>query len=223
LLPLFGDMPESSSSDEVRFLTRASQRSRPATTACDGRVFAARRRRHYSAGAAGRGFTLIELLAAIAIVAVLAAIVLGSGGRTSEMGRVAKARAELVAISAALETFAREHGDYPHASENETLVQSLAGRRGPSGGRVANGRVYLAAGELTWRGDPATDSTATLVDPWGNAYCYFYKTGPAAEWSASRYVLYSAGPNGLHQPPHRAIGFVDLLIPVNADNIYADE
>lgn len=215
-------MPESSSSDEARCPMRASQFLRAAKIARGVRAFSVSGRRRRVIRGVGGGFTLIELLAAIAIVAVLAAIVFGGGGRTTEVGRTARARAELVAISAALETFAREHGDYPRASTNETLVQSLAGRRGPSGA-AANGRVHLITSEFTWSGDPATDATATLVDPWGNAYAYFYKTGPAAEWSAPRYVLYSAGPNGAHEPPEAATGFMDLLTTANADNIHAGE
>ena len=48
------------------------------------------------------GFTLLELLAVIAIIAVLSGIVIGAGRRASESGKVARAKAELAALGAAL-------------------------------------------------------------------------------------------------------------------------
>ncbi len=163
----------------------------------------------------GRGFTLIELLAALAIVGILTAIVLGGGGRANEVGKIAKAKAEIAALSAALETFRRQHGDYPRVDDSAMWLHSLVGER--------DGRSLIDLAQFTVGGgvDPRVDASARLIDPWGQPYFYFYKTGADAAWKANGFVLYSAGPNGVHVLPNPDTGFFDPLHVDNADNVYA--
>lgn len=167
------------------------------------------------------GFTLIELLAALAIVGILAGIVLGGGKRAGEAGKVAKAKAEIAALAGALEAYRREHGDYPRTGDAAEMVQALIGRRGVKG-EAPGGRARIDVAQFTIEGggDVFADAAARLVDPWGRPYFYFYKTGAPGAWKAPAFVLYSAGPNGVHVPPSDT-GVVDVLHIDNADNLYA--
>ena len=62
-------------------------------------------------------FTLVELLTVIAVVAILSTIAIGTIRGAKERGNIARARAELAALVAALEEFKRLYGDYPQTGE----------------------------------------------------------------------------------------------------------
>ncbi len=64
-----------------------------------------------------RAFTLIELLSAMAVVAILATITIGSIRGVKERAKMARARSDLAALSTALEEFKRHYGDYPQLGE----------------------------------------------------------------------------------------------------------
>jgi general secretion pathway protein G len=166
-------------------------------------------------------FTLLELLVVIALVAVLTGIVLGVGRRAVESGRVARAKAEIAALGAALETYQRTYGDYPRTDDAARLLQSLLGRKGPANVDIA-GRSLIEVTRFTLAGsvDPFTNPAAVLVDPWGQAYRYAYKT--AVPWSKSGYVLYSCGPDASDFSRLLAGGFPDTTQAANADNIHAN-
>lgn len=99
------------------------------------------------------GFTLLELLIVLGIIALLAAVVgpqlMGYMGRA----RTDAARAQIGAISTALELYSLDVGNYPTAQQGlPALVQ------GPPGvGR--------------WRG-PYLRKAEGLIDPWGKPYQY---------------------------------------------------
>ncbi len=161
------------------------------------------------------GFTLIELLAVLAVVGILAAMVLGGGRRANEAGKVAKAKAEIGALSLALEAYRRQQGDFPQVAKPAEWLHSLVSSPGVKT-TLDLERFAIESGV-----DAGSDVRARVLDPWGNPYFYFYKTGGAAAWKASGFVLYSAGPNGVHVPPAEETGFFDPLHLDNADNIYA--
>ncbi|MBI2510739.1 MAG: type II secretion system protein GspG [Opitutae bacterium] len=167
-------------------------------------------------------FTLIELLAVLAIVAILTSIVLGSGRSASEASKAARAKAELAALSAALESYKLQHGDYPHTNANARLVQSLLGQLGPTGAPLASaGRAHLETIRFTFApADPFASATATIVDPWGQPYRYAYRSTTA--WANPSFVLYSIGPDGADSPALLAGGFADTTATANADNLYAN-
>lgn len=173
-------------------------------------------------------FTLLELLAVLAVVAILASLVLGSGRRATESGRIARTRAELAALSAALESYRRQHGDYPRTSDNATLVQSLIGKLGPAGAalptaghphlEVAKFNVALASAPDS-PVDPFSNPAAVLLDPWDRPYRYAFRT--QTPWTNPSFVLYSVGPDGTDNATLLAGGFVDGTAAANADNLHA--
>jgi general secretion pathway protein G len=176
-----------------------------------------------------RAFTLIELLAVLAIVAILTSIVLGSGRRAADAGKIARAKAELAALSAALESYKFQHGDYPRTAENATLVQSLLGKVGPAGASLPSvGRVQIEAAKFNFAlvatpdapVDPFTNSTAVLVDPWRQPYRYAYKS--VSPWTNLSFVLYSIGPDGADAPALLVGGYPDTAADASADNLYAN-
>jgi general secretion pathway protein G len=163
-------------------------------------------------------FTLLELLAVIALIAILTGIVIGVGQSASGKGKVARARAELAVLGAALESYKAAHGDYPRTSDSAELLQALIGRRGPDQ-TVLNGRALLEAARFSVSADPFVQSTAVLLDPWEQPYRYAYKAMPG--WTNPFPVLASAGPDQTGTPALLSGGFPDVAAPGNADNLYA--
>jgi len=201
-----------------------------------------------------RAFTLLELLAVIAIIAVLTGIVIGVGRRASTAGKVAQAKAELAVLSAALESFKRQYGDYPQAGAvnfalprtpiaadhaNVRLYNALTGFYGPKINELQpRGREFIELVRFSTETADTGMATAALVsapelnallDPWGNRYVYYYRSGSATTWTQPGYVLYSVGPDGArsdatefscHEPP-APTGIVDYNAHANVDNLYA--
>lgn len=168
-------------------------------------------------------FTLLELLAVISLIALLIGIVLGVGRRAGESGRTARAKAELAALSAALESYRLAYGDYPQTADEARLLQSLMGRYGPAGAGIT-GRRLLELARFTTAGsrDPFADASVVLIDPWAQPYVYAYRTPPSG-WTNPGYVLYSVGPDGRDSAALLPGGFVDPAPQANADNLYANQ
>ncbi len=166
-------------------------------------------------------FTLLEVLVVITLLAILTGIVISIGRRASESGKVARAKAELATLAAALETYRRVYGDYPRTAEGAKLVQALVGRKGPTDQDIT-GRSLLEVVRFTFAAsaDPISDPAAVLVDPWGQPYVYAYRT--MTPWNNSSYVLYSVGPDGSDFSRLLAGGFPDASNPANLDNIHAN-
>lgn len=176
-----------------------------------------------------RAFTLIELLAVIALIGALAGIVIGIGRRVTESGKVARARAELAALSAALESYRHQHGDYPRTDQNSVALQALLGRLSPTGAVLTPaGRVQFEVAKFVLarpvasgtRVDPFTDSAAVLVDPWGQPYRYIYRV-PAGGWSNPSFVLYSCGPDGTDEASLLTGGYINAAPSANTDNLFS--
>lgn len=180
-------------------------------------------------------FTLLELLAVIAVIGILTSIVIGVGRRATETARVARAHAELATVAAALESYRQIHGDYPQVAPDATagatesgqaLYAALNGQRGPAAGAApfsVRQRALLDFARFALA-EPAATATAVnhLLDPWGRPYHYAYKA-PATGWTNTRFVLYSAGPDGEASPALLTGGYPDVAAAGNADNVYANQ
>ncbi|MHB1081856.1 MAG: type II secretion system protein [Prosthecobacter sp.] len=74
----------------------------------------------------GHGFTLIELLVVIGIIALLAALVLGSGNSGSARRNVTQGAMQ--SIEAALERYCVEHGEYPEPVNADETAEIVPGK-----------------------------------------------------------------------------------------------
>ena len=89
------------------------------------------------------GFTLVELLTVIAIIALLAALILGLAGNAQKSAARNKAEAEIEQLSVFITDYQMKYGQVP-----------------PSSLALSNALVE------------ANHSLTNLLDPWGMAYSY---------------------------------------------------
>lgn len=173
-----------------------------------------------------QGFTLIELLAVIAIIGILAGITFGIVKGVNERAAIGQTKAELAALSVALESYKRQYGDYPRTG-NITLAKAsdtpnlgkinltysqaqfylaLTGRKGPKMDTIT-GRNFVDLNkftleENTYQEDESNPDSPKLtanafLDPWGRRYIYIYKeANDSGTWRNPTYILLSAGPDG---------------------------
>jgi hypothetical protein len=136
----------------------------------------------------------------------------------NERAAINQARAELSALATALEGYKRAYGDYPQNATDAQFLQALIGRRGPTGASMT-GKSVIDLAQFTTSADPFTSVTATLQDPWGRNYRYYYKT--STQWRNPSFVLLSTGPNGTVTDPDPQ-GFINNNDTQgrNADNVY---
>ncbi len=168
---------------------------------------------------------MIELLTVIAIIGILSAIVLGVGRRVSESGKIARTKAELAALSAGLEGYKRQLGDYPRTRDAADFLQALIGKKNPLGNELAKpvrAQIDLALFRTPDDVDPFENTSAVLIDPWDQPYVYVYKPS-GSTWTNPSYVLYSIGPDGQDTPTLLNGGYVNPSAAGNADNLYANE
>jgi len=117
--------------------------------------------------ARGSGFTLLELLVVIAIIGLLAAYV---GPRYfAQLGKseVTTARAQIDALSKALDTYRLDTGRYPTTEQGLAALNAM-----PAGTTKWNG-PYLAK--------------ALPADPWGRAYVYRSPGAPGKDYEVMSY------------------------------------
>jgi prepilin-type N-terminal cleavage/methylation domain-containing protein len=112
------------------------------------------------------GFTLIELLVVIAIIAILAGLVLQTAGFVQRKGATSRAEAEVAALSAALESYKADMGDYPLGTNNAGAANfNLLTNLMPT---AAGTKVYFEVNK------GMTNSAGFLTDPFGTTYGYQY-------------------------------------------------
>ena len=123
--------------------------------------------RHLRPGA----FTLIELLVVIAVIAILAALSLSTLGYANRKGAESRARAEVVALSSAIEAFKLDTGAYPPNAAS--LYTNLC---------PPSGKVYY---EPTPRMLASNGASVQFVDPWDDPYGYSNSTTYFDLWSTA--------------------------------------
>ena len=128
---------------------------------------------------APHAFTLIELLVVITVIAILAGLVLQTAGYVQKKAARSRAEAEIAALSAALESYKADMGDYPRltngsssgtATPGTNNLKDLRGALAP-----ATGKVYFEFSK--GMGANSTISTSTnqpILDPFGEGYGYQY-------------------------------------------------
>ena len=76
--------------------------------------------------ASTRGFTLVELLVVLVIIMILTGMVLAAAGYVSKKGGRTRAEAEMAALTAALESYKGDNGNYPRdTSTGNSITDSL--------------------------------------------------------------------------------------------------
>lgn len=105
------------------------------------------------ARAAQAGFTLLELLVVLGIIALLATVAAPQVLQYLGKARTETAKAQIAAISTALELYALDNGGFPT----------------PQAGLSA--LVTPQPGVPSWKG-PYIKRAEGLIDPWGRPYTY---------------------------------------------------
>ena len=104
------------------------------------------------------GFTLVELLTVIATIAVLSSLTFGLVRGSKQRASLARAKAELSALSQALEAYKRHYGDYPQTG---ALGQATAVIAGDIGATQAQSALFSA---LTGVFSPRQFTAATRLN-----------------------------------------------------------
>lgn len=151
-------------------------------------------------------FTLVELLAAVLIILVLTGVIAGVSSYVITRANISRSRAEIAAISMALESFKQDTGAYPPASgsrageEYKGLLQLNQYMTFPHNSATQK-KIYM-----TFTPRQVLQPNRYLVDPWGNFYGYRCpgKVNPAT------FDLWSYGPDGTNgQDPRHPAGRAD--------------
>lgn len=129
------------------------------------------------------GFTLIELLVVIAVIAILAGLILSTAGHIQKEGARSRAKAEIAALSTALESYKADMGDYPSSNNDnggiaapKTNNSFLRAALAPNGSNSLNplNKVYFEFPKGMGSSSNISDTNQAVLDPFGEAYGYTY-------------------------------------------------
>ena len=137
------------------------------------------------------GFTLIELLVVIAVIAILAGLVLQTAGYAQKKAARSRAEAEIAALSAALENYKSDRGDYPKWTNTDTGKNGnnafLRAELAPS-----NGKIYFEFSKKMGTNSNVSETNQSILDPFGYAYGYQYP-GDTNRSGSNFFDLWSSG------------------------------
>ncbi len=132
------------------------------------------------------GFTLIELLVVVAIIAILAGLTLSTLGYVNRKGAESRARAEVAALSAAIDSYRLEFGTYP--SNQASLYRELTGTATGAGAVNTNKVLFEPTPSMV-----TNMATGPFIDPWG--FAYEYRVGAQATNNVGFFDLWSTAGN----------------------------
>ena len=139
------------------------------------------------------GFTLIELLVVITVIGVLAGLVLQTAGYAQKKAARSRAEAEIAALSAALENYKSDRGDYPKwtntSSGNNAFVRA---ELAPSSANPTNNKIYFEFSKKMGTNSDVSETNQSILDPFGNAYGYQYP-GNSTRSGTNFFDLWSSG------------------------------
>jgi prepilin-type N-terminal cleavage/methylation domain-containing protein len=118
------------------------------------------------------GFTLIELLVVITVIAILAGLVLQTAGYVQKKAARSRAEAEIAALSAALESYKADMGDYPAWTNTTTPFTNNAFLRAALA--PSTGKVYFEFSKGMGTNSNISETNQSILDPFGTGYCYQY-------------------------------------------------
>lgn len=129
------------------------------------------------------GFTMVELLTVIAIIAILAAMLMPALNRARRQAWETTSRTMISSLEAALAQYMTDYGDYPQDDDDanvgsnsvNTCVNLIARLEDSDGKSYASFRSQ-------------DKDSGSLKDPWGQAYCYHYKS-PSRTLQGSTYGI----------------------------------
>lgn len=159
-------------------------------------------------------FTILELLTVMTIIAVLAGLIVAGAGYAQQKAARDRARTEIEALSAALENFKADQGEYPVGASGTTaavyrmnssrLYAALTGRmyfyeRDTNSTKHSDVPVYFEYKkdmvETSGSGIGASATNLCYLDPFGVAY--FYRDGEnGAAVNKGAFDLWSTGGTG---------------------------
>ena len=132
------------------------------------------------------GFTLVELLAVAIVILLLTGLMIGVAGYVQKKMAVTATKAQITALSTALESYKADWGYYPptaparisatgiaESTNNWILYRALSGA---GGGKkylrfaASQLRVSIASGGTNYT---ATGGLTNIVDPWGTSFNYY--------------------------------------------------
>ena len=150
------------------------------------------------------GFTLIELLVVITVIAILAGLVLQTAGYAQKKGARSRAEAEIAALSAALESYKADNGDYPEGTNGNPNTKTSTGTNNaflraalaPDSRKVYFEFTKGMAGSNTY----STATNQAVLDPFGEGYGYYYTNKTSIKSGTNFFDLWSrAGTTNTNQ------------------------
>lgn len=189
-----------------------------------------------------RAFSLIELLAVMAIIVILASMVTVTAVSFYQKAQVARTKATITTLAAALESFRADYGSYPYHNPDAYAPDERPARPGDVVTSTADTPTYdirnlygllRETGYLPEAIDSnyieveedhqvkGTDYDHIVLDAWETPLAYRYPRwdDEAGEWKEDRFDLWSAGPD--RKPARSAIAEeFDPLADGSEDDIF---
>ena len=104
-----------------------------------------------------KGFTLVELLVVIGIIAILAGVMLGTFGGSTDSAASARCLANMKNLATACQTYGMEHGHYPLAGSIEYFTVDASGGR-----RNVDLSYFEIPGWISWYSKGAYPSKSSV-------------------------------------------------------------